>query len=45
MELITVPSNIFNFIPTKDLGPFSIHTPQKPSFKVINDHFIVADIC
>jgi len=26
---ITVPSNFFKFSPTKDLAPFSIHTPQK----------------
>jgi len=42
MELITVASNFFKFMPTKDLAPFSIHTPQKkPFFKLINDHFIV----
>jgi len=32
-------------MPTKDLAPYSIDSPQKPSFKPINDHFIVADIC
>jgi len=31
--------------PTKDLAPFSLHTPQKASFKLINDQFIVAGIC
>jgi len=33
------------FMPTKDLAPFSIHTPQKPSCKPINEQFIVAGIC
>jgi len=42
---ITVPFNFFKFSPTKDLAPFSIHTPQKPSFKPINYQFIVAGIC
>ena len=41
---ITVPSNFFKFSPTKDLAPFSLHSPQKPSFKAINYQFIVADI-
>jgi len=33
------------FLPTKGLALFSIHTPQKPSFKPINHHFIVAGMC
>jgi len=53
--LALAPSNVqssprefacsFQFSPTKDLAPFSIHTPQKPYFKPINNQFIVADIC
>jgi len=38
-------SLFLSFLPTKDLSPFSIHTPQKPSFKLMNDQFIVAGIC
>jgi len=38
-------SLFLSFMPTKDLAPFSIHTPQKPSSKPINDQFIVAAIC
>jgi len=34
-----------SFMPTKDLALFSIYTPQKPSFKPINDQFTVAGIC
>jgi len=39
-------SLFLSFMPTKALAPFSLHTPQKkPSFKPINDQFIVAGIC
>ena len=38
-------SYFFKFMPTKDLAPFLYIPHKKPSFKPINDHFIVADIC
>jgi len=38
-------SLLLSFMPIKDLAPFSIHTQQKPSFKRINERFIVANIC
>jgi len=37
--------SVFHFSATKDLAPFSIHTPQNPSFKAINYQFVVANIC
>jgi len=48
---ITVPSKKLHillflsvFAHKRHLAPFSIHTPQKPSFKPINESLIVAGI-
>ena len=35
--------SVFHFSPTKDLAPFSIHTPQKSSLKAIYYQFIEKD--
>jgi len=38
-------SLFLSFMPTKDLAPFLYIPHKKPSFKPINDQFIVTGIC
>jgi len=42
---MTVYIYIYIFCSQKTWPLFLIHTPTKPSFKAINDQFIVAGIC